>query len=118
MGLSKIKKIKIDKYDRMWSALVRLRDGRCLFCGHTKNLAAHHFIRRAVKSTRLLVDNGITLCPSCHTFSSKFSAHKTPEAFRRWFIREYPDRAKMMIRMERVHISERVAINKFIRENQ
>jgi 5-methylcytosine-specific restriction endonuclease McrA len=113
MSYSKIKKVRISKYDKVWSKAVRDRDKRCLVCGKTEYLAAHHFIRRGVKSTRLALDNGITLCPSHHTFSSDFSAHRTPESFKRWFEETYSDRAKAMRKREQTMMSEREAIKEF-----
>jgi len=113
MSYSKIKKVRISKYDKLWSKAIRERDKRCLVCGKTEYLAAHHFIRRGVKSTRLALENGITLCPSHHTFNSDFSAHKTPESFKRWFVKEYPARAKAMRAKERTMMTEREAIKEF-----
>jgi hypothetical protein len=113
MSYSKIKKVRISKYDKLWSKAVRERDKRCLVCSKTEYLAAHHFIRRGVKSTRLALENGCTLCPGCHTFNHQFSAHKTPEAFKRWFEKEYPDRAKAMRKKERLMMTEREAIKEF-----
>lgn len=49
----------------------------------------------------------------CHTWSSEFSAHKTPEAFRRWFKKAYPDRAKAIEAKAKTHMSERQAIQEF-----
>lgn len=113
MSYSKIKKVRLGKFDKKWSEIVRQRDGKCLVCGKTEYLAAHHYIRRSVKSTRLLPDNGITLCPSHHTFSHEFSAHRTPEAFKRWFEQTYPDRAKRMKEKERTYMTELQAIKEF-----
>jgi hypothetical protein len=113
MSYSKIKKVRISKYDKLWSLKVRGRDKRCLVCGKTEYLAAHHYIRRGVKSTRLALDNGITLCPSHHTFNSDFSAHRTPESFKRWFEETYPAKAKAMRKREQTMMSEREAIKEF-----
>jgi hypothetical protein len=66
-----------------------------------------------VKATRLDLDNGITLCPSHHTFSHEFSAHRTPEAFTRWFKRSYPHRNKAMIKKAQAMMTERQAITEF-----
>jgi hypothetical protein len=93
-----------------------------LYCGKTEYLAAHHFIRRGVKSTRLELDNGVTLCAGHHTFNYQFSAHRTPEAFTRWFKKTYPDRARAMVKKAQIMMSERQAIAEFelllsLREN-
>ena len=53
---------------RIWREKVKERDGfKCTNCGVTKNLCVHHiesYYRCAKK--RLDVDNGLTLCMSCH----------------------------------------------------
>lgn len=113
MSYLKIKKIRISKYDKEWSLKVRARDERCLKCGRTQNLAAHHFVRRSVKSTRLMLENGITLCPSCHVFSHIFSAHRTPEMFKRWFKEKYPTRYKKVMAKEKVYMTELQAIKEW-----
>ena len=78
------KKISIDKCDKIWGKIVRERDRRCLHCGNTQNLQAHHLFRRGISATRYNLDNGLTLCSSCHTFNYKFSAHKTEQTFKIW----------------------------------
>jgi hypothetical protein len=66
-----------------------------------------------VKSTRLVVANGITLCASHHVFNHEFSAHRTPEAFKKWFKKTYPDRAKLCEQRAKRMMSEREAIKEF-----
>ena len=76
------------KLDDAWSLLVKLRAGmKCEYCGKTSPLNSHHIFSRSKKSTRWLPDNGICLCVGHHTFSSTFSAHKTPTEFTYWFER-------------------------------
>ena len=111
--LGKIKKIKIGKFDKQWGALVRHRDGKCLYCGTPSNLNAHHFKGRACKATRLMLDNGVSLCSSHHVFSSDFSAHKTPEKFERWFKKTFPKRFKAITKKAQTMMSERLAIQEF-----
>ena len=74
--------IRISKYDKIWSKLVRERDKACLKCGKVApyRLDAHHIIGRGKKSTRLLIENGITLCVHHHTFGED-SAHKVGRQF-------------------------------------
>jgi len=53
----------------LWSKAVRSRDGnRCVLCGATENLAAHHWLYHKAHSLSLAynVGNGATLCYSCH----------------------------------------------------
>ncbi len=71
------------KADTLWSEVVRMR-GACEYCGKTEYLNAHHIFWRNNKSLRWETLNGICLCSGCHTFSSVFSAHKTPTEFTYW----------------------------------
>jgi hypothetical protein len=61
-----------------------------------------------------MLDNLVVLCPSHHTFNSDFSAHKTPEAFARWFKKNHPDRYHSVIKKAQTMMSERQAIEEFI----
>lgn len=115
MGYSKTKKIRLSKYDTIWSRMVRERDRKCLYCGRTEGLNAHHFKGRSCKATRLMLDNGISLCTSHHVFNHQFSAHKTPEAFTKWFKKEYPKRYRAIIKKAQTIMSERDAVNEFIK---
>lgn len=76
-----------DMLDSGWSEKVKKRDNyTCQKCGSTqKQLNSHHIFSRSHKSTRWDIDNGITLCVSCHKFNNG-SAHKDPEQFRTWII--------------------------------
>ena len=51
-----------------WSKAVRKRDGnKCTWCDSTKNLKAHHIWHKIFcPESALDVDNGITLCHTCH----------------------------------------------------
>jgi hypothetical protein len=119
MGISKIKKIRLSKYDALWSKAVRERDGQCQVdnCNETERLNAHHIKGRSCKSTRLFLPNGISLCPKHHVFSSEFSPHKTPEAFDRWFKETFPERHRAIIVKAQTMMSEREAIKEFINLN-
>lgn len=71
-----------NKCDDKWSKLVKLAwGGKCAYCSTTKGLNSHHLFTRTNYSTRFDLDNWICLCVAHHTFSSKFSAHKTPLEF-------------------------------------
>lgn len=51
----------------MWAKAVKERDRRCAICGSTENLEAHHI--KPFKDNEALrydVNNGQTLCKSCH----------------------------------------------------
>lgn len=51
-----------------WSKAVRKRDGfKCVECGATKKLHAHHILSFArFPELRVDIDNGVTLCETCH----------------------------------------------------
>ena len=53
---------------RIWAESVIARDGKCLKCGSTHDLVAHHSekIRYGDRSHRFNVDYGVTLCRKCH----------------------------------------------------
>lgn len=85
------------KLDAAWSKLVKLRGGmKCEYCGKKYPLNSHHIFSRSKKSTRWVVENGISLCVGHHTFSSSFSAHKTPLEFIDWLY-DYKGRDKIDI---------------------
>jgi len=87
-----LKKLKgIDgKLDDAWSLLVKLEAGfKCEYCGTDKNLNSHHIYSRSNRSVRWDESNGVCLCVAHHTFSSGFSAHKTPLEFVYWLEEEY-----------------------------
>jgi len=56
--------------DEIASRIVRKRDGRCLMCGKTENLQAHHWIITKARSTkhRWNLKNLVSLCYYCHLF--------------------------------------------------
>lgn len=53
---------------RLWSAFIRERDdNRCVSCGSTGRLSAHHICRKSfLAAAQYLPGNGITLCRDCH----------------------------------------------------
>lgn len=58
----------LKKCNEAWSRAVRHRDGKCLICGETKNLHAHHWIVSRARSRKYRFDirNGVTLCYAHH----------------------------------------------------
>jgi len=79
------RKTQRNKCDKLWSELIRQRNGgRCEVCGKPGN-NPHHVISRRNLTLRHDLRNGVLLCPSHHTFSSKESAHLDPIFFMRWF---------------------------------
>lgn len=86
---------------RKWSKAILTRDGlMCQVCGakhgaknykgNRVNLNAHHIIDKQSIETRLLLDNGIALCPKCHKFGN-YSAHKNSVWFACWLAINKPD---------------------------
>jgi len=52
---------------RDWHDKVIERDGRCVICGSTKSLQAHHLNHASYyKDQRYDINNGVTLCYECH----------------------------------------------------
>lgn len=111
-------KIRLSGYDKKWSKLIRQRDDyTCQYCGkQSQYVNAHHVKGRRIKSLRFCLENGISLCFGCHKTNSKFSAHATPEAFKRWIKKRYSLRWEIINRLARKHMTEREAIKKFKEE--
>jgi hypothetical protein len=77
---AKPKRSKIIKdCDKLWSQIVRQRDGECVIkdC-HNESAHAHHIFSRKNLSTRFDPKNGITLCYRHHIYF----AHSDYEKFR------------------------------------
>jgi hypothetical protein len=111
-------KSRFAKYDKLWSRMVKERDEQCQVIGcNERNLAAHHIEGRRKNSTRLFLDNGITLCLNHHTENHKFSAHKTPKKFKLWFSEAFPDRWESIKSQERILMNEQSAIQQFLDEH-
>jgi hypothetical protein len=84
--------------DRLWALLILARAwNRCEHC-HRPFCQAAHIIPRRHKHYRHHPDNGIALCPKCHTWADQH----TP-AFREWLGYSYPLRHAMLARRHEVH---------------
>ena len=79
-----------NKADAAWSKAVRSA-GKCLVCGATKNLQAHHLISRWVPQLRHDIMNGVCLCPKHHKWDKQISAHQSPMGLAWVLQREMPD---------------------------
>lgn len=80
-----MKKPQIKKLDDLWSKKIKdIAGWECEHCGKTSRLNSHHIFSRSNQAIRWEIPNGICLCVGCHTFSSVFSAHKTPLEFVDW----------------------------------
>lgn len=72
-----------------WSLAVRAC-GCCAVCGATAHLNAHHLLpKERYPEFKLVVTNGVALCPTCHKWG-KFSAHRNPIWFTIWLRRARP----------------------------
>lgn len=62
------KGIRLRSRLKLWSEFIRIRDGnRCVPCGETKGISAHHICRKSfMPEMQLMTGNGISLCPDCH----------------------------------------------------
>lgn len=88
------RKISNEVLHSLWREVVAKRAGnKCEVCGASRpckdngesgHLHPHHIFGRRMFRLRFDADNGVYLCPSCHKFSSEFSAHETPMMFGRW----------------------------------
>lgn len=95
------------KLDIAWSKLVKLQGkNKCEYCGKTTYLNSHHIYSRSKKSTRWNTDNGISLCVGHHTFSSKFSAHKTPLEFVDWLKKYKGEDFILRLRLKANYVSK------------
>lgn len=58
---------------KAWSQAVRRRDGKCMQCGATERLHAHHVQSwHKHPELRYVATNGVTLCARCHQKVHKF----------------------------------------------
>jgi len=75
-----------NKLDTLVSQICR-KQGYCTICNKSNGvLNAHHFRTRKIKTLRWYLPNLVCLCVHHHTWDQKFSAHKTPEAFKKRMI--------------------------------
>lgn len=56
------------KADKLWSIYIRKKFGKCIICGSTERLQAHHFVVRKALSnnTRWNILNGVACDYKCH----------------------------------------------------
>ena len=79
-----------DSNHHYWQKAIKERDGRCINCGATEKLVAHHLNGyKWFKEQRYNLDNGVTLCSECHnkyhSWNGGFWIKCTKESFEDWF---------------------------------
>ena len=84
--------LKLTKEDKDWANAVKERDGwKCVVCGDTNRLNAHHIIVRENHETKFDVQNGLSLCPTHHFFNRQISAHNNPIGLFMWLEKNRPE---------------------------
>jgi len=81
------------KADRAWKDIIHM-GGRCMMCGSTEYLQAHHIFPREIKIYRHDPHNGVLLCSRCHKYNVELSAHRNAPSFFINFQMLYPERWK------------------------
>lgn len=83
--------IRHSRIYKPWADSVKARDSKCVVCGSTHKLEAHHIVPKLQNpSLARDLDNGISLCAKCHR-EGEGAIHKvlghvySPEAFAVWF---------------------------------
>lgn len=80
-----------------WSLKIRERDKHlCQICKSSKTIQAHHIIPKSIKETRFSLQNGISLCYSCHEVG-RYSAHKNAIFFAEWLRSYKPEQYKFVV---------------------
>jgi hypothetical protein len=81
----------------IWAEFVKVRDGRrCVLCGETKYLNAHHIITFKCVHTRHKTQVGISVCSKCHKLGI-VSAHGTPWILYEWLQKNRPEQWKWFL---------------------
>lgn len=95
------KKKLIKENDRLWSKIVRRKAGDvCIIDLKAGKIDAHHLFTRKLWATRWDTRNGVSLCVHHHIWDFRFSAHKTPEKFRKWYITTYGETKYLFLKHE------------------
>jgi hypothetical protein len=80
--------VSMERQQSDWSRIVVVRDNHtCQVCGKTERLEAHHQWPQGVyPAFRYVVQNGVTLCRSCHQHAHHFGSC-TPAQFE-WLVQD------------------------------
>lgn len=67
LKLSLVNKDISKRHLKSWALKIKRRDTICLYCGSTDKLHAHHILSKGKHPEfALFINNGITLCETCH----------------------------------------------------
>lgn len=89
--------LKLTPEDKAWALAVKERDGwKCVICGNTERLNAHHIIVRENHETKLDINNGLSLCPKHHFFCRQISAHNNPLGLFLWLEKNRPEQLQYL----------------------
>ncbi len=66
--MTKSRKTDMAAADKLFSLIVRDRDGECVRCDSADFLQCAHLVSRSYKTTRCDLDNAVTLCRGCHVY--------------------------------------------------
>lgn len=91
--MTKQRRERIDRKKALanWSKQIRARDGKCMMCGKTEHLNAHHILAKEhYDAFQYEMWNGITLCAYHHKWSFH-SPHKNALYFSRWLKVLFPE---------------------------
>lgn len=95
--------------DRLWSDIVLQRAGhRCERCkgGWVDTIHPHHVkAKKSWPSLRHEPENGVALCPDCHTLGPD-AAHRKPRAFLLWFKSRWPGRFDSLSSLAKTRMRE------------
>lgn len=80
--------------DRLFSLVVRKRDGLCCYCGTYDQLQCAHILSRSYLSVRFDTRNAIALCKSHHVYFT----HR-PLEWEEWIERALPGRRDLLRRL-------------------
>jgi len=90
----------LNQKDKEWRELVKAEfDNKCIICGRTDIIHAHHLFPREIKQFRHEVLNGVTLCPLHHKYSIEISAHKNPIMFLNYYSSNFKERFEKLKQM-------------------
>lgn len=100
--IKKLEKKERNKKDKEWREALKLEfDSKCIICGRTEFVHAHHLFPREIKELRHEVLNGVLLCAKHHKYDYKISAHKNPISFLEFYNIRYNERFNKLLKIQK-----------------